>query len=173
MFFKGNAVEVFMAGKQARVIEEVSAFDRIPTGPAPVVYGPLHQFESLTWRRLPACDSNASGGWQAGSRTYAETFTASNFKGLGHKPVNHLRRGGGGCGSTSDLASMKAQRHWQSQWHTGGRLIAMLIATMMFALEVHADAPLAGYIYPAGAQRGTAVSARVGGCNLYASPKLL
>jgi len=58
-------------------------------------------------------------------------------------------------------------------WINGGRLIAMLIAILAFAIEVRADVPLTGYIYPAGAQRGTAVSARVGGCNLYASPKLL
>jgi hypothetical protein len=52
------------------------------------------------------------------------------------------------------------------------RSIIILLVTLVFGRAVQADPPLVSYIYPAGGQRGTEVSARVGGCNLYDSPKL-
>ena len=55
-----------------------------------------------------------------------------------------------------------------------GRLpILMLLGVLGFSLEVNADPPVVGYIYPAGGQRGTNIAARIGGCNLYDAPRLL
>ena len=49
---------------------------------------------------------------------------------------------------------------------------AILIALAGIVTEARADPPMVGYLFPAGGQRGTRVTGRIGGCNLYASPKL-
>lgn len=50
--------------------------------------------------------------------------------------------------------------------------IGMLVAIVFAAVEVRAELPMIGYVFPAGGQRGTKVEARVGGCNLFASPNM-
>jgi hypothetical protein len=55
---------------------------------------------------------------------------------------------------------------------TGSRIMLLLVAIQSFAPEANAEPPMASYIFPAGGQRWTQVSARVGGCNLYEAPRL-
>lgn len=51
-----------------------------------------------------------------------------------------------------------------------------LLSAIGMTLAVHAaaiaESPTANYIFPAGAQRGTTVTARIGGCNLHRAPRL-
>ncbi|HEY4258776.1 MAG TPA: hypothetical protein VGM98_01395 [Schlesneria sp.] len=53
------------------------------------------------------------------------------------------------------------------------RPAAMIIGLLTFQQTAKAEIPTANYIFPAGAQRGTTVTARVGGCNLHRSPQLI
>lgn len=47
------------------------------------------------------------------------------------------------------------------------------LAGLFAAVPALAETPTAHYIFPAGAQRGATVVARVGGCNLHRSPRLI
>ena len=51
--------------------------------------------------------------------------------------------------------------------------ITCLTLTTGFSSLLFADPPTASYVFPAGGQRGTNVSARVGGCNLHDAPRLI
>ncbi|MDB5347053.1 MAG: hypothetical protein JWP89_5430 [Schlesneria sp.] len=51
--------------------------------------------------------------------------------------------------------------------------LAALVGVLIVHQTAMAEAPTANYIFPAGAQRGTSVAARVGGCNLHRSPQLI
>jgi hypothetical protein len=51
--------------------------------------------------------------------------------------------------------------------------LAALVGVLIVHQTAMAEAPTANYIFPAGAQRGTSVTARVGGCNLHRSPQLI
>ena len=55
------------------------------------------------------------------------------------------------------------------------RLIAITSLTLSlgFSSPLFAEPPSASYVFPAGGQRGTNVSARVGGCNLYDAPRFI
>lgn len=52
------------------------------------------------------------------------------------------------------------------------RLLLLLIVAA-WTRAVHADEPVASYIFPAGAQRGTTVTVRIGGLNLHETPRLI
>lgn len=51
-----------------------------------------------------------------------------------------------------------------------------LLSAVVLTLGVHhaaiAESPTANYIFPAGGQRGTTVTARLGGCNLHRAPRM-
>jgi hypothetical protein len=49
----------------------------------------------------------------------------------------------------------------------------LFVAFLASATVAAADPPAVGYIFPAGGQRGTRVVTRIGGCNLYESPRLI
>jgi hypothetical protein len=51
--------------------------------------------------------------------------------------------------------------------------LAALVGVLIVHQTAMAEAPTANYIFPSGAQRGTSVTARVGGCNLHRSPQLI
>ena len=55
------------------------------------------------------------------------------------------------------------------------RLIAITSLTLSlgYSSPLFAEPPSASYVFPAGGQRGTNVTARVGGCNLYDAPRLI
>lgn len=53
------------------------------------------------------------------------------------------------------------------------RCYLAVLAGLLFAEAALAESPTANYIFPAGGQRGTVVAARVGGCNLHRSPRLI
>ncbi|MEK6258506.1 MAG: PPC domain-containing protein [Planctomycetota bacterium] len=55
------------------------------------------------------------------------------------------------------------------------RLTSMVCFTLIFGCSslLFADPPTASYIFPAGGQRATNVSARIGGCNLFDAPRLI
>lgn len=51
-------------------------------------------------------------------------------------------------------------------------LLSVMVLTLCVYKDSIAESPTANYIFPAGAQRGTTVSARIGGCNLHRAPRL-
>ena len=53
------------------------------------------------------------------------------------------------------------------------RLVALFAFELGLSSRLFAEAPTANYSFPAGGQRGTTVAARLGGCNLHDSPRLL
>lgn len=52
------------------------------------------------------------------------------------------------------------------------RNVVVLLCLLAFTLHLHADAPVASYVFPAGGQRGKTVSIHVGGLNLHQSCSL-
>lgn len=54
------------------------------------------------------------------------------------------------------------------------RTFLIAVSILIVAQQsVTAEAPTANYLFPAGAQRGTKVNARIGGCNLHRAPQLI
>lgn len=54
----------------------------------------------------------------------------------------------------------------------GRQILVVLLTSLIRISPLYADPPMIGYMFPAGGQRGTEVTARIGGCNLYSLPRL-